>query len=137
MEVKIPRLLIQPLVENAVKHGIEKSRRNGIIRLDAYRKDGHVIFEVTDNGIGMTQEELEALNLRLQEDTLIIEGSGYGAARKSIGLENVNRRIKLLYGSSYGVKIESSYDQYTKAIVRIPDEQKPEGDNNNVQGTDS
>ena len=46
--------------------------------------------------------------------------------------QNVNRRIKLLYGSSYGVKIESSYDEYTKVTVRIPDEQVPEGDKDNV-----
>ncbi len=137
MEIKIPRLLIQPLVENAVKHGIEKSRRKGIIRIDAYREKEHVVFEVADNGIGMTQEELEALNLRLHEDTLIYEEKGPGAARKSIGLENVNRRIKLLYGSSYGVEIESSYDEYTKVIVRIPEEQEIEGDSNHVQGSDS
>ena len=137
MEIKIPRLLIQPLVENAVKHGIEKSRRNGVIKLDAYKKDRHVVFQVVDNGIGMKPEELEALNLRLQEDALINEGNGSGAARKSIGLENVNRRIKLLYGSSYGVEIESIYDEYTKVIVSIPVDQKPEGDNNDVQGADS
>ena len=88
--------------------------------------------EVEDNGMGMTAEELEALNKRLQEDELILEGNGAVPARKSIGLENVNRRIKLLYGSSYGVKIESSYDEYTKVTVRIPDEQVPEGDKDNV-----
>jgi two-component system sensor histidine kinase YesM len=137
MDIRIPRLLIQPLVENAVKHGVEKSRRNGVIKLDAYRKEGHVVFQVTDNGIGMTPEELEALNLRLQEDALINEGNSSGAGRKSIGLENVNRRLKLLYGSSYGVEIESSYDEYTKVIVRIPVDLKPEGDNNDVQGIDS
>ncbi|MBP7072477.1 MAG: sensor histidine kinase [Clostridia bacterium] len=132
MDKKIPRLLIQPLVENAVKHGIGKSRRKGIIRLEAFREEGHIVFEVEDNGMGMTAEELEALNKRLQEDELILEGNGAVPARKSIGLENVNRRIKLLYGSSYGVKIESSYDEYTKVTVRIPDEQVPEGDKDNV-----
>ena len=132
MDKKIPRLLIQPLVENAVKHGIGKSRRKGIIRLEAFREEGHIVFEVEDNGMGMTAEELEALNKRLQEDELILEGNGTAPARKSIGLENVNRRIKLLYGSSYGVKIESSYDEYTKVTVRIPDEQVPEGDKDNV-----
>lgn len=137
MEVKIPRLLIQPLVENAVKHGIGKSRRKGIIKLDAYREKGHIVFEVADNGMGMTQEELESLNLRLKKDTQILEVDSAAAARKSIGLENVNRRIKLLYGSSYGVEIESSYDEYTRVTVRIPDEQIQEGDKDNVQGADS
>jgi two-component system sensor histidine kinase YesM len=137
MDIKIPRLLIQPLVENAVKHGIEKSRRNGVIRLSAYREDSHVVFQVVDNGIGMKPEELEALNLRLQKDALINEGNSTGAAGKSIGLENVNRRIKLLYGSTYGVEIESSYDEYTRVIVRLPVDQKPEGDRDDVQGVDS
>ncbi len=137
MDIKIPRLLIQPLVENAVKHGIEKSRRNGIIKLDAYRENGHVVFQVVDNGIGMKPEELEALNRRLKKDAVINEGNSTGAAGKSIGLENVNRRIKLLYGSSYGVEIESSYDEYTRVIVRLPVDQKPEGDKDDVQGIDS
>ena len=137
MDIKIPRLLIQPLVENAVKHGIEKSRRNGIIKLDAYRENGHVVFQVVDNGIGMKPEDLEALNRRLKKDAVINEGNSTGAAGKSIGLENVNRRIKLLYGSSYGVEIESSYDEYTRVIVRLPVDQKPEGDKDDVQGIDS
>jgi two-component system sensor histidine kinase YesM len=137
LETKIPRLLIQPLVENAVKHGIEKSRRKGVIKIDAYRKDGHIVFEVADNGIGMTQEELEVLNLRLREDSLFHEANSAGHSRKSIGLENVNRRIKLMYGSSYGLDIDSSYDEYTKVTVRIPDEQILEGDKDNVQGSDS
>ena len=132
MDKKIPRLLIQPLVENAVKHGIGKSRRKGVNRQEALREERHIVFEVEDNGMGMTAEELEALNKRLQEDELILEGNGTAPARKSIGLENVNRRIKLLYGSSYGVKIESSYDEYTKVTVRIPDEQVQEGDKGNV-----
>lgn len=136
METKIPRLLIQPLVENAVKHGIEKSRRKGIIKINAYRKEGHVVFEVADNGIGMTQEELDALNQRLHEDMLVNDGNTSATARKSIGLENVNRRIKLMYGSSYGLEIDSSYDEYTRVIVRIPDEQEIEGDKDNVQGSD-
>ncbi len=135
MEIKIPRLLIQPLVENAVKHGIGKSRRKGIIKLDSFIADDHAVFQVVDNGMGMTSEELNALNLRLQEDALINEGNNSGAARKSIGLENVNRRMKLFYGSSYGVEIESRYDEYTKVVVRIPLYPKPEGENEDVQGT--
>ncbi len=137
MDIRIPRLMIQPLVENAVKHGIEKSRRKGVISLNAYRKNGHVVFEVADNGTGMTEEDLDFLNARLQEDTPIMEGNRSDQGRKSIGLENVNRRIKLLYGDSYGIEIESSYDEYTKVIVRIPDEQGSEGDNSDVQGADS
>lgn len=137
LETKIPRLLIQPLVENAVKHGIEKSRRKGVIRIDAYRQDGHIVFEIADNGIGMKQEELEVLNLRLREDSLFNEANSTGPSRKSIGLENVNRRIKLMYGSSYGLDLDSSYDEYTKVTVRIPDEQILEGDRDNVQGSDS
>jgi two-component system sensor histidine kinase YesM len=73
----------------------------------------------------------------LKKDTQILEVDSAAAARKSIGLENVNRRIKLLYGSSYGVEIESSYDEYTRVTVRIPDEQIQEGDKDNVQGADS
>jgi two-component system sensor histidine kinase YesM len=132
MNVKIPRLLIQPLVENAIKHGIGKSRRKGIITLNAYRKDKHIVFEVIDNGMGMTEEELKLLNQKLRENDIANKGNSSDTSRKSIGLENVNKRIKLLYGNSYGVEIESVYDEYTKAVVRIPEEHEAEGDSIDV-----
>ena len=72
------------------------------------------------------------MNQKLRENDIANKGNSSDTSRKSIGLENVNKRIKLLYGNSYGVEIESVYDEYTKAVVRIPEEHEAEGDSIDV-----
>lgn len=149
LDMSIPKLLIQPLIENAVYHGIEKITRPGEIKIRAFRQKGafpkegafqkeedlgqsnDVIIEVRDNGMGMSEEELDALNDRLSSDSSPIFGS-INVKRKSIGLENVNRRIKLFYGEEYGLKIESKYGEYTNVRVRIPEIKINEGEAGHV-----
>jgi two-component system sensor histidine kinase YesM len=121
MDISIPKLLIQPLVENAVYHGIEKSLRKGIIKLKVYDTVSHIIIEVEDNGLGMTTEDLETINRRLiAEEDALLKNEIDSSKRRSIGLENVNMRIRLFYGSNHGIKLESVYDEYTRVIVKIP-----------------
>lgn len=135
--IKIPRLLIQPLIENAVYHGIERSRSKGIITLSAFRKDGYVSVVVTDNGAGMGPEELEELNARLEMDNDTYF-KNLGRRRRSIGIENVNRRIKLFYGEEYGLLIESKVGSYTKVTITIPCEGSAvSGEGFYVQGSDN
>ncbi|WP_163193103.1 sensor histidine kinase [Clostridium thermarum] len=110
--VMIPRLLIQPVVENAVQHGLENVVRQGIIVLNSYKKEEDLIIEVIDNGIGMKETEL----IKLKE---MISGEG-GNESSSIGLSNVSKRIKLFYGEDYGVEVESQYDKFTKVTLRLP-----------------
>lgn len=117
---KIPRLLIQPLIENAVFHGIEKSRGRGVITLNAYRKEDAVVIEVIDNGAGMDREELERLNERLSMDNDAYFKKLAGKRTKSVGIENVNRRIKLFYGENYGLLLESEQGRHTRVAVTIP-----------------
>ncbi|HEX9063014.1 MAG TPA: ATP-binding protein, partial [Clostridia bacterium] len=120
---KIPRLLIQPLIENAVYHGVE-SKARGKINLHAYLVSGCVRIEVLDDGSGIEEEELEALNdkLSIDNDTYFrnMGSRNRNQSNKSIGIENVNRRIKLFYGDEYGVEIESVSGKYTLAKVTIP-----------------
>ncbi len=118
--IKIPRLLIQPLIENAVYHGIERIRGKGIITLNAEKLEDCVSIEVIDNGAGMEREDLEQLNARLSMDNDTYFKSLGNKRSKSIGIENVNRRIKLFYGENYGLKIESEAGRFTKAVVMIP-----------------
>ena len=118
--IKIPRLLIQPLIENAVYHGIERIRGKGIITLNAEKFDDFVSIEVIDNGAGMEREDLEQLNERLSMDNDTYFKSLSDKRSKSIGIENVNRRIKLFYGENYGLNIESEAGKFTKAVVIIP-----------------
>lgn len=118
--VKIPRLLIQPLIENAVYHGVENNRGKGIITLVANIKDNLITIEVIDNGNGIPTEELVKLNEGLNMDNNTYFKSLSTKKDKSIGIENVNRRIKLFYGEKYGLKIESRVNIYTKVSVTLP-----------------
>ncbi len=118
--IEIPRLLIQPLIENAVYHGIEGIRGKGVITLSAEKDNECVRIGVMDNGIGMGVEELRSLNERLSMDNDTYFKMLGESKKRRIGIENVNRRIKLRYGEKYGLKIESEEGKFTKAIVTIP-----------------
>jgi two-component system sensor histidine kinase YesM len=115
LHILIPRLLIQPLIENSISHGLEMIRRQGKITINTYVKEDEVIIEVLDNGIGMSEGELKELINSIDEK---VDGS---TSKSGIGLSNVNKRIKLFYGEQYGVRVESSLNEYTKVTVRIPD----------------
>lgn len=117
LEQEVPKLILQPLVENAIYHGIDKMRKKGTIKLTV-RKQGETIYiEVMDNGKGMIPEEVEDLNQKFKEDR---EDYLLGDNRKSIGLANVNGRVKLFFGKEYGLQIESQYEAYTKMKLYLP-----------------
>lgn len=108
----ILKLTLQPLVENALYHGIKRKRGKGNISVTG-RLDGEtIVFVVTDNGIGMNELELEQLrkNIRMTDDP----------SSTSFGLFNVQQRISLHYGSEYGITIESKKGKGTVATVTIP-----------------
>lgn len=119
-KVRIPRLLIQPLVENAVYHGIDRLRGKGEILLKAYIEGERLVIIVMDTGPGIDSVELDALNRRLSLDNDTYFKNLRTESRQSIGIENVNRRIKLFYGDDYGLKIESEKGKFTRIIVSIP-----------------
>lgn len=113
----VPKLLLQPLVENAIYHGIDRTRKKGIIKLTICKKDEAIYIEVMDNGKGLEPEELKILNSKFEafnDEYLLMRH------RKGIGLENVNGRIKLFFGSQYGLMVESEYESYTKVKLTIP-----------------
>lgn len=112
-EVLIPRLLVQPLLENAIYHGVENLRRNGIISIRTSIKDDFLEIEVEDNGVGIKEQDL----LELRE---YLKGNNKNSENKSVGLSNVDKRIKLYYGDENGLQIYSKYNEYTKVIMRIP-----------------
>lgn len=109
----IPKLMIQPLVENALSHGIRNKRGKGVITVIGRKKGDYIEFEVQDNGKGMSEEELNRLRKRLiRNDTNIVENSGFG-------LVNVNERIGYYYGEGCGLFIESVLGEGTIARIRI------------------
>ena len=110
-EYTILKLTLQPFVENALYHGIKNKRGKGKIVVRGYEKESRIYFEVTDDGIGMDEEELARLRGKL--DGKAVHGRGFG-------LENVHERIRLNYGSEYGVSFRSQKCEGTTVIVCIP-----------------
>jgi two-component system sensor histidine kinase YesM len=109
------KLVLQPLVENALYHGVKNKRQGGTIILRAKRNgDDEVVFEVEDNGIGFTPSKLAQVREELAADT------GDIRMESGFGIGNVNKRIKLYYGKQYGLSIESEYDVGTRVRLVIP-----------------
>jgi two-component system sensor histidine kinase YesM len=116
---------------------VENSRGKGLITLVANRQDGLITIEVIDNGNGISVEDQLKLNKTLEMDNDTYFKSLSSKKNKSIGIDNVNRRIKLFYGEKYGVKIESKLNIYTKVTVSLPVQIHNTKEGYYVQGTNN
>jgi two-component system sensor histidine kinase YesM len=111
----ILKLILQPLVENALYHGIKNKRQGGTIIVRAKQKnEDDVLLEVEDDGIGFTPEKLAQLQAELDDD------SGDIKLESGFGIGNVNKRIRLYYGKPYGISIQSEYSAGTCVSLVIP-----------------
>lgn len=110
LHYKIPRFLCQPIVENAIIHGIGLSKTDRIIVIKGYSEENSVKISVMDNGVGMPPEKVTMI---LNEDSSKPRLSG-------IGIKNVEERIKMLFGDSYGINIESEIGVFTNVEITIP-----------------
>ena len=111
----ILKLILQPLVENALYHGIKNKRQGGTITVRAKRKgEDEVLLEVEDDGIGFTAEKLAQLNAELNDDSDNIK------LESGFGIDNVNKRIRLYYGKPYGLSVQSKYTTGTCVTLVIP-----------------
>jgi two-component system sensor histidine kinase YesM len=118
----ILKLTLQPLVENALYHGIKNKRDGGTIVVQARRADQNlVLLEVQDDGIGFTPNKLAQIQATLNEDS-----DEVSLAESGFGLENVNKRIKLYYGKQYGLSVQSQYRSGTRVTVTIPLQDDPD-----------
>src|SRR5580765_4777838 len=108
LDVIVPSMLLQPLVENSIKHGLAHKVGGGRITIKALIRDGHTIIEVHDDGLGMSEEQL---------------GHALG---DRIGLSNVNERLRTIYGANYELKLRSVPGEGTCASIEIPDLALPE-----------
>ncbi|MCD8189444.1 MAG: sensor histidine kinase [Clostridiales bacterium] len=107
----IVKLVVQPLLENAIYYGVEGMDGEGVIRVTARRVDGDIYIEVSDNGMGMPPEVVS--KLLTEGDRIPKHGSG-------VGLVNVHKRIQLRFGQEYGLEIESRSDEGTTVRIHIP-----------------
>lgn len=109
----IPKLILQPIVENALFHGIEPRSYMGTIKITGRSEGGCIAIDVVDDGVGMTTDELQKLQDSLREEK---EQDSEG----SIGIHNVNKRLKLYFGEEYGVSIRSEQDKGTCVTLTFP-----------------
>lgn len=116
------KLLLQPIVENAIIHGFAGYRDDGTIRIEALKIADLLEIVVTDNGIGILPEEIEEIQQILRQN--IKEKQG-----RCFGLYNINRRIVQTYGANYGLSIESEISEYTAVRIRIPYSEEQERQN--------
>lgn len=111
-DAMVIKLTLQPLVENAIFNGIEPSGKHGTILIHAFSQDGCLFIRVRDDGCGIPEEKLKTI----LDNTEKVKGN----SMSGIGLPNVDRRIKLNYGESYGLWIESQVGSYTEITVKMP-----------------
>ena len=106
----IPKLIMQPLIENAVKYGFEDQEKL-TVKIRGYEKQDKLIFSCEDNGAGMSSEQLEDIRRRLQQKE---NKEGH------LGLYNIHRRIQLMYGEEYGIYIESENGRGVSVVLVLP-----------------
>lgn len=110
LQAKVVKLILQPLVENSIYHGIKYKEGKGTVRIAGYLAGGCTCLEVQDDGIGMEKETLEKIFEKHVRDT----------RSNGVGLKNVNERIQLYYGAEYGITFESAPGKGTTAKIRLP-----------------
>ncbi|WP_214630882.1 cache domain-containing sensor histidine kinase [Paenibacillus agaridevorans] len=118
LQVYILKLTLQPLIENAIYHGLKEQTQMGKLLIKGYRSGNRIVIEVADDGVGMSEDQLSRLFQEDRED----------AGHSSFGLLNVNNRLKLTYGSQYGLQIESHLGKGTVVWVNVPDDYREERD---------
>lgn len=112
LELASLKLMLQPMVENAIYHGMEFMDGDGVIQIRVWREGDDLYLRVRDNGLGMTKEQVENL----------FKDSGHVPSRRGsgIGVRNVNERVHLYFGDAYGLRIESEPDEGTDVIIHLP-----------------
>jgi two-component system LytT family sensor kinase len=102
LPLMVPSMLLQPIIENAIRHGLSPRLEGGEIVIRSHRQDGRLILEVRDNGVGISQEALQ------------------GISRQGIGMSNVRERLRVLYGSDFAFQIQSPPEGGTSIQMEIP-----------------
>lgn len=108
----LPKITLQPIVENAIYHGIKPSDKKCVLTVKAYIMEENLIIEIIDNGVGIEEEKCRVINNELQTE--------YIKEENHIGIKNVNQRIKLSFGEKYGIEIKSKINLGTRIVMSIP-----------------
>ncbi len=111
LDYRVPKLILQPIVENAIFHGLGESEEDGLITVRIFKEATKLYIQIADNGSGMDQETLQSLKASMAAR----QGQSYG-----IGVRNVHRRIQLYFGEQYGITFTSEQDEGTTFTITIP-----------------
>ncbi len=111
--LQIQKMILQPLVENAIYHGVKEKSGSGSVRITIESKSGELVLNVTDDGIGISEENLQRIKEGLCHQD-------HGSDKTAFALYNVNDRIRLTYGENYGITIRSREGEGTVVIIRHP-----------------
>lgn len=118
LDCMIPKLLIQPIVENAIHHGLEPKLGSGILTIKAYRTQKRLLIHVVDDGLGMEDKKAAAINEALRKGNE--DGAAANATGMRVGIVNVNERIRLAFGDEYGLHIYSTAHVGTDVEIVLP-----------------
>ncbi len=117
LQIQVPQLILQPLIENAVVHGVEIIK-NGTIAIKIYQEEEHAILQIINSGKTMTKEDIERVDQIINGTYELSEEEK--ASHSSMGIHNVNERIKLIYGEEYGLTIRPISENETASTITIP-----------------
>ena len=118
-DVKIPKLTLQPIIENAIIHGLEHQVQPGKVSVHIGIVEQRLLIEITDDGVGMSESTLEEINRRLLHPETVLPGEEKPRTG-GIALINVDNRIKLIFGEQYGLKVSSIKGYGTRVEVSLP-----------------
>lgn len=118
LDCYLPKLTLQPIVENCILHGLEAKEADGIIKIHVILTDKRLIITVSDNGCGISPNELARLQDRLESDE--VPDYGRKVVRHGIAMKNINLQLKLIFGQNYGLSISSQLDVGTETEIQIP-----------------
>ncbi len=118
------KMVLQPLIENSIYHGIKEKGVAGTVKIRALECEGDVLIRVTDDGMGMEPEQLDKIRTLLEGDQEY--------ASDAYGIINVQRRLKMYFGDAYGICVDSVYGEWTTVTVRLP-----KGDTGRKKGSES
>ena len=127
LSLKVPRILLQPIVENSIVHGLEGRESGGKVEISISRSNQHVYIQVSDDGIGIEEEKLRQINEDLRNIRRGFQGGvvgkgGMGKAGMGVSLLNIQERIHLLYGREYGLYLQSLENAGTDVCMVLPRE---------------
>lgn len=112
LQLRVIKMLLQPIVENSIFHGLEPKNQKGSLYIGARREEDNLVITVKDDGVGIAKEQLDELQRELSDEN--------ADTRKHVGTLNTNARMKLCYGREYGISIESCPEDGTTVILKLP-----------------